>query len=589
MTPTRSLLLLGALLLPAVGARAQEPAPAASDLRERRHALINLIAEYQDFEDYKPSRSEAEMASRFDRKAPRVRDVEKEVEKSLAKMKGFLPRFEAIDTTGFPEHEVLNQALMVRSLRDGIESTRFPFWRMPVNQFTGLHLYALESAPLPDYATLRDCEGLLAWYRLIPAMFEQTMSQMRRGMAEGLMPPRYLLEKVAEQAETIARMSPEASPFAKMLDEVSRADVPEAKKRKLRADLLKAIRKDILPAYARFAKFVREEYAPRGRTEPGYWSLPNGEAWYAFLVRQSTTTDLAPEEIHQIGLREVARIEAEMTAIAVRLGYADLRSLNAAIAGDPRFLASTPEQLVGLYKGYIDAMQAKLPELFGRLPDTKLKVREMGAYRDKELSRAAYHPWSREVVVKTREPRETLFVESTAYHEGVPGHHLQFVIAASIPTMVPFRSNLSYAAFIEGWAHYAEKLGKDVGLYQDPYSEYGRLQDEMLRAVRLVVDTGLHAKRWSRDEAIQFFRRYSAMDESEVQVEVDRYIVMPAQALGYKIGEMKILELRERARKELGERFDLRKFHDQVLGAGVLPLDLLEWRIEKWIAAEKKG
>lgn len=587
MRRARLLAVLAALALPVAGALAQEPAPRVSDLTQRRHTLIGLVAEYQDYEDYKPNRSEAEIAAkRGENPFAKVGDLsERAIADRLAKAVGFLPRFKAVDTTGFPEHEVLNKILMVRELKLEIEGARF--LPMPVSQLSGVHLWVPDLASLPPRPILQDFEALLSRYRQVPVVFDQTIALMRRGMAAGIMPPRYLLEKVAQQADEIARMSPEESPFGAPLAHLP-ADLPAKQRRKIRAEVLSLTAGRILPVYAKFAKFVRTEYAPRGRTEPGLWSLPDGEARYALLVRASTTTNLSPEEIHQIGLREVARIEVEKTALAARLGFPDTRSLDAAIAADSRFRAATPEQLLALYKGYLDAMQTRLPELFVRVPERQLKVAPIEPYREKESPRAEYRPGDPgRVMVNTSEPRATLSVESTSYHEGVPGHHLQFAVVDANPNLVQFRMSLSYPAFVEGWALYAERLGKEIGFYQDPYSDYGRLQGEMFRAIRLVVDTGLHAKRWSREQAIQYFRSHSNLDEAEVQNEVDRYIVWPAQALGYKIGELKILELRERARKELGDRFDLRRFHQQVLAQGVLPLDVLETRIDHWIAAEK--
>jgi uncharacterized protein (DUF885 family) len=334
---------------------------------------------------------------------------------------------------------------------------------------------------------------------------------------------------------------------------------------------------------------------PKGRTEVGLWSLPDGEARYAFRVKNSTTTDMTPEQIHQIGLREVARIEGEMLQVAKKLGYSDLKSLNAAIEKNPDLHAHSKQQILDLYKQHIDAMYTKLPQLFGRLPKAKVEVLPTEAFREKEASSAEYNQGTPDgsrpgrVQVNTSDPekRKIINIESTAYHEGVPGHHMQITIAQELPTLPPFRQQGAYTAFDEGWALYAERLGKEVGFYQDTYSDYGRLQDEMLRAIRLVVDTGLHYKRWSRDQVVQFFHDHSAIDEVEVQSETDRYIVWPGQALAYKVGQMKILELRERAHKALGDRFDIRAFHDEVLGAGALPMDVLEKRIDAWIAAQK--
>ncbi len=433
-------------------------------------------------------------------------------------------------------------------------------------------------------------------YKLLPRAFDQTIEHMRTGMAAGLMPPKFLLEKVVTQSEGIAAMEAEKSPFAAPLDKFPK-EIPEAEQKRLREQMVAAIQDSVLPAYARFAKFVKEEYAPKGRAEPGMWSLPDGEARYAWRVKQSTTTDLTPEEIHQLGLREVTRIEGEMLVIARKLGYSDLKSLNAAIEKDPKLHAQSRQQILDLYKGYIDQMYARLPQLFGRLPKAKVVVVPTEAFREKEASAAEYQQGSPDGSRpgpragqhrRSGAAQDSSPCESTAYHEGVPGHHMQISIAQELPALPPFRQQGGYTAYVEGWALYSERLGKEVGFYQDPYSDYGHLQDEMLRAIRLVVDTGFHYKHWTRDQVVQFFHDHSAVDEVEVQSETDRYIVWPGQALAYKIGQLKILELREKAKKELGTRFDIREFHDQILGAGALPLDVLGEQIDRWIA-EKKG
>jgi uncharacterized protein (DUF885 family) len=413
-------------------------------------------------------------------------------------------------------------------------------------------------------------------------------------MAAGLMPPKFLLEKVASQVEGIASTPPEKSPFAQPLEKFPDS-VPDADRARLRTEVIDAVRTAVLPAYKKFTAFVRDEYAPRGRKDVGLWALPDGAKRYAARVRQSTTTNMSAEEIHQIGLREVARIEGQMLEIAKKLGYKDVKSLNAAIEADPKLKARSRQQILDLYSKYIDQMWGKLPELFGRLPKAKVEVKPVEEFREKEASGAQYLPGAPDgsrpgrVQVNTGDAtsRKTISMESTAYHEGVPGHHMQLSIAQELPTLPPFRQQGGYTSFVEGWALYSERLGKEVGFYQDPYSDYGHLQDEMLRAIRLVVDTGFHYKHWSRDQVVQFFHDHSAIDEVEVQSETDRYIVWPGQALAYKIGQLKILELRERAKKELGPKFDIRKFHDEVLGAGALPLDVLEQRIGGWIAAEK--
>ncbi len=561
-----------------------------ADLEARRGALRELLAEQWEH----TLRRNPEFASVIGDKRwnDRLTDFSQQaIDADLAETKAFLARFEAIDATGFPEQEVLNRTLMIRGLRETVEAVPFKEWEMPVNQMSGLHLDAPQLVSLLSFESVKDYDDWTARLRRLPTAFAQIEAQMRNGIAAGLMPPRFLLEKVAAQAEDIAAQKPEDTPFARALAEFP-AGVPAADRTRVRAETIEAIRDGVLPAYERFARFVRQEYAPHGRSDPGIWSLPEGGARYASLAKRSTTTTLTPDEIHAIGRQEVARIEGEMHAVAARLGYSDLKALNAAIERNPALHAHSREQILAAYRHYIDQMWAKLPELFGRLPKAKLEVLPTEEFREKEAPSAEYNQGTPDgsrpghVMVNTGDAtqRKTLSFESTAYHEGVPGHHLQIAIAQELPTLPPFRQQGGYTAYVEGWALYAERLGKEVGFYQDPYNDYGRLQDEMLRAIRLVVDTGLHAKKWTREQVVQYFHDHSATDEVEVQSETDRYIAWPGQALGYKIGQLKILELRDRARKALGPKFDLRAFHDEILGAGALPLDVLEQRVDVWIA-----
>jgi uncharacterized protein (DUF885 family) len=313
------------------------------------------------------------------------------------------------------------------------------------------------------------------------------------------------------------------------------------------------------------------------------------------MVRNQTTTELSPAEIHQIGLREVARIEGEMLEIAKTLGFNDLASFNKSLETNDHVKVKSGEALVELYRHYTAQMYAKLPQLFGRLPKASLEIQPTPTFRETSAAGADYNPGSPDgsrpgrVYVNTYEAttRKTLPIESTSYHEGVPGHHMQLSIQQELTDLPPFRQQGGETSFVEGWALYSERLGKDVGFYQDPYNDYGRLNDEMLRAIRLVVDTGLHSKKWTREQVVQFFRDHSAIDEVEIQSETDRYIVWPGQALAYKIGQLKILELRERAQKELGAKFDIRAFHDEVLGVGALPMQLLEDRMTRWIETQR--
>jgi len=507
-----------------------------------------------------------------------------------------LVRIEAIDDADFPEAEKLNKSLMVRSLREEIESAKFKDWEMPATQFYGPHLEYAGLATSTSFRSVKDYEDYLLRLRQLPRVFEQVAEDMRLGVRDRLMPPRYLLEKVAVQAQKIADDPADASPFSQPVLKFPK-EITEADQKRLRDEVLNAVKNEVAPAYAKFAAFVRTEYAPKGRMELGVWALPEGDTRYRFAVRTMTTTDLSPEEIHQLGLKQVSEIESDMLAIARQLGFADLKTFNEHIRKDTHLYATSGEQLLNLYQHYADQMYGKLPQLFGRLPKNKLVVVPMETYRSADSVPADYSIGAGDnslpgrINVNEYDPAKRLLlnVEAIAYHEGVPGHHLQFSIANELTDLPAFRKfGVYYNAYSEGWAFYSERLGKDVGFYQDPYSDYGRLGNEMWRSVRLVVDTGVHYKHWSREQMVEFFRQHTAMDEQNIQTEVDRYIAWPGQALSYKLGQMKILELRERARHQLGSPFDIRAFHDAVLDQGALPLDVLEEKINRWIMAQNQ-
>ncbi len=507
-----------------------------------------------------------------------------------------LQTFESIDTGGFPEQERLSRDLMIRSLREQIEGAQFKDWEMPVDQMNGLQVGMASLPSGTTFRTAKDYRDYVSRLRQIPRVFEQATQNMQAGMRDHLMQPRYLLEKATLQAEDIAGKPVEKSPFAQPVDKFP-AGISSAEQKTLRESVMAVVRENVAPAYARLAEFLGTEYAPHGRSEYGIWALPDGDARYRFDIKQMTTTNLGPEEIHEMGLKQVAEIEAEMLTLARQQGYNDLPSFNEHIRKDPKLYGTSGEQILGLYKRYTDQMYAKLPQLFGRLPKNKLIVVPMEAFRAANAVPADYSIGAGDgsrpgrINVNEYDPTHRLLlnVEAIAYHEGIPGHHLQFSIAQEQTDLPPFRRFSSYNAYSEGWAFYAERLGKEVGFYQDPYSEYGRLENEMWRSLRLVVDTGVHAQHWPRQQMVNFFRQHTAMDEQNIETEVDRYISWPGQALAYKLGQMKILELRERARHQLGDRFDLRAFHDAVLGDGPLPLDVLEENMDRWIGAQKGG
>jgi len=564
-----------------------------ADLESRRKALNDLLHERWEY----TMRTSPIYASILGDKRynDQVDDFsQKAIDDDLEQTKKDLARFEAIDTTGFPDQEALNKQLMVRDLKMALEGARFKSWEMPVNQGNGIHIDAPQLVSILSFGSVKDYEDYIKRLNLLPRLFDQTIVQMRKGMAEKLMPPRILLDKVVTQADTIAMTPAEKSPFAHPFDKFPDS-ISEADRKRLREAGLAAVRDSVIPAYVNFTKFVREEYAPNGRTEPGVWALPDGEARYAFRVKESTTTDLTPEEIHQIGLAQVKEIEGRMLEVAHQLGYKDLKSFNEAVKADPKLYAKSREQILDLYRKYIDQMYARLPEMFNRLPKAKLEVMPVEEYREKEASGASYVDGTPDgsrpghVMVNTGDfaKRSILDIETTAYHEGVPGHHMQIAIAQELPELPLFRQHEYYTAYTEGWALYSERLGKEVGYYQDPYSYYGHLQDDMLRAIRLVVDTGFHYKHWTRQQVVDYFHEHSAIDEPNVQSETDRYMAWPAQALGYKIGQLEILKLRQYAKDQLGSNFNLRAFHDEVLSGGALPMDVLTTRIHDWVGQEK--
>ncbi|WEN16238.1 DUF885 family protein [Rhodanobacter sp. AS-Z3] len=508
----------------------------------------------------------------------------------------FLKRFEAIDTTGFADSDKLNQQLMVRQLKDQLRGDELKLYEMPLDQMSGVHLGLAGFVSSIPFNNTKEYDDYLTRLKAVPKLFDQVTEVARQGLRDKMMPPKYLLEKVAVQIDSIEKPAGMDSVFAEPLKHFPKS-VSAADQKRLHDAILAAIDNDVRPAYVKLGKFVTNDYAPHGRSEPGVWNLPNGEAIYRYDVEQMTTTKETPQQIHDIGLAEVKRIEGEMTKIAQARGFKDLASFRASLKTNPKTHASSREDILNRYRGYIAGMQPELPKLFGLLPKTKVVVMPVEKFREKEAAAAEYHPGTPDgsrpgqIFVNTGDfaNRSVLSIESTAYHEGIPGHHLQLSIAQTLPKLPPFRQQAGYTAYIEGWALYAEQLGKEVGFYKDQLSDYGRLSDELLRADRLVLDTGVHYKHWTRQQMVDYFHAHSSQDEPDVQAETDRYVTWPGQALAYKTGELKILELRARAEKALGAQFDIRAFHDEILSGGALPLDVLETRVDNWIAAVKAG
>jgi uncharacterized protein (DUF885 family) len=575
-----------------VGTWAQ--AAATDSVAERSRALSALFAQiWEDGLKHSPEFASSIGDKRYD---DQLTDYStQEVNAALSRSRGYIQKLSEIDTTGLPEQEKLSAELMLRSLIDDQEGAKFKEWEMPVNQFTGFHTELPQIVNRLQFDSAKDYDNYIARLQKVPKAFSQIMTNMELGMDEGRMPPQYLLEKVLVQTQALAGQKPEDSPFALPLKKFPKTVSAEEQKR-ISGELLEAISTQVLPSYQRFAKFLQFEYVPKGRKDPGAWALPNGDAYYAFRIRQSTTLNKTAAEIHQIGLDEVKRDETEMLAIVHKLGFADMKSFSAALKANPKEHPASKEALLASYRGYIAQMQPKLTELFGRLPKAPLEVVPVPSYMEKDQAQAYYDNGTPDgkrpgrVYVNTYDfaDRSLASVEAVSYHEGIPGHHLQLSIGQELTGLPEFRKFSYYTAYTEGWGLYSERLGKDVGFYQDPYSDYGRLEADIWRAIRLVVDTGVHSQHWTRQQMVDYFHDHSTIDETNVQSEVDRYIAWPGQALGYKMGQLKILELRDRAKAALGPKFDIRAFHDEVLDSGALPLDVLDQRVDSWIAAQKK-
>jgi uncharacterized protein (DUF885 family) len=505
--------------------------------------------------------------------------------------KAFLVRLMAISTAGFPEQDKLSHEVMQRSLTQRIANFKFKEYEMPVNHMEGPQTRFADMPLAVPLDSVKHYEDYIARLHQIPRAFDQSEETLRAGMKDKLMPVRFLLEKVPAQCEGIIAADPFLLPTKKFPDGISAED-----QQRLTKAISDAVNNEVIPAYKKFAAFIAAEYAPAGRTTLSVTSLPGGNERYLNDIRSRTTiSSLTPDQIHAIGLREIERIEGEMLVIARNEGFKDVASFRDSLKTNAKYVPTSSEQILDDFRKYIAQMQPKLPELFGYIPGSPVTVEAIPAFQ----AAAATHyqtgtpdgkrPGRVSVATSNFAHRWLIDDEATAYHEGIPGHHMQLSVAQQMTSLPKFRQHSGNSGYVEGWALYAEQLGKEVGFYQDPVSDYGRLSSELFRAVRLVVDTGLHSEGWSRDQVVDFFRKYQPVDEPTIQAETDRYIAWPAQALSYKLGQLKFRELRERAKRELGPKFDIRNFHDEMLNGGVLPLDLLDARTNSWIQQQKSG
>ena len=500
----------------------------------------------------------------------------------------FLARINAIPTTGFADQDQLSHDLLVRVLQQRIADFNFKEYEMPINQQNGIHTKLADLPLSVPLDSVKHYEDYISRLHQVSRALNQTVEVLHAGMKDKLMPVRFLAEKIPGQCQGIIDADPFLLPTKKYPAAISAED-----QKRLTQQINDAVNNEVLPAYRNFGEFIRTKYAPEGRTTLAITSLPDGQKRYQNNIYARTTTRMSPDEIHELGLREIDRIEKEMNAIAKKEGFADLAAFRASLKTNPKYIPTSSEQILDDFRHYIAQMEPKLPQLFTLLPKSPVTVEAIPAFQ----SAAATHyvtgtPDGKRpgrVVVATSKFAERSLVddEAIAYHEGIPGHHMQLSVQQQLTGLPKFRQHgLGFNAYIEGWALYSEQLGKEVGFYQDPVSDYGRLSSELFRAVRLVVDTGIHSKGWTRDQVVEFFRKSGAVDEPTIQSETDRYISWPAQALSYKLGQLKIRELRDRAQAKLGPKFDIRKFHDEMLDGGTLPLDLLDARTDRWVAQQ---
>jgi uncharacterized protein (DUF885 family) len=500
--------------------------------------------------------------------------------------RAYRAKLEAISTEGFTEQDRLSHDLLLHVLDNRIADYALKDYEMPISQMQGIHNSLADLPHSVPLDTVKHYEDYIARLHQIPRAFEQTIEVLRQGEKDGLMPVRILLEQIPAQCEGTIAEDPFLAPTKMFPASISAED-----QKRLTEKIEQAVNSEVLPAYHHFADFIAKDYAPHGRTTIGLNSLPDGARRYQQAIREQTTTDMSPAEIHALGLREVERINGLLADLAVKAGYKGLSSFRAALNGDPKYVPKSPDQIVEDFRRYVGQMQPRLPELFGVFPKNPLTVEAAPASQPNNPTHYIFgtpdgtRP-ARVVVATSNYAHRTLLSDETqAYHEGIPGHHLQISIQQRLTGLPEFRLHVINNAYAEGWAVYAEALGKEIGFFQDPASDCGRLNLELMRAVRLVVDTGIHSEGWTREQAVAYFRESGAGDEPTIQAEINRYIAWPAQGLSYQIGKLKILDLRNRAQQQLGSRFDLRAFHDEILSGGSLPLDMLEARVANWIGS----
>ena len=510
----------------------------------------------------------------------------------------WLERVSAIGDDGLSGQALLSYRIFVRERSDALAGEQFPDWMQPVNQmFTSAGVVVMlgSGAQAQPFKTVKDYDNWFARASLVPTVFDTEMANMRTGMANGVVRPRVIMAKVVPQLDALIKKKPEDTAFWGPIHNMP-ADFSSTDRERLTSEYRSLIADRLMPAYRRLRDFVRDEYLPKARDSVGIDKLPNGAAWYAYAAHQGTTTDLTPEQIHQIGLDEVARIHGEIQNVMKEVGFkGSMTKFFAFMQKDKRFEFKSEDALLAHYRQLEATIESHIPEQFSLVPKAKFEIRAVEAFRAESAAGGEYQSPSADgsrpgiFYVNTFDlpTRKTWDAEDLFLHEAIPGHHFQLALQQELTNLPKFRRFGGNNAFVEGWALYAESLGKDLGVYKDPYSYFGRLQGELWRAVRLVVDTGLHSKGWTRKQVIDYMHANSSVSTPDAIAEAERYMAWPGQALGYKIGELTIQRLRAKAEAELGAGFDIREFHAQIIKDGALPLGILEDKINRWIASKK--
>jgi len=520
----------------------------------------------------------------------------KAIERRHADTLAFLQRLYAIDKSGLSEADRLNVELFRRSLQKSVDTFGFNGHLMPFNQLGGVQNIDSNTDSL-NFFTVRDYEDWLARLSKIDVLIKQSIDLAEKGRKSGLTSPKILMQRIPGQIAVQLVDDPEDSPFYKIFAELPES-ISDNDQKRIKTLARKTISKTVLPAYRKLASYFSDTYLPASRDSIGLSELPNGNDWYELLARQFTTTQMSPDEIHRLGLNEVRRIRDEMQKIIDKLDFGgSFEDFLVFLRTDPQFYFDNPDDLFQAYLATSKRIDPEIVRLFGKLPRMPYGLKPIPDSIAPDTTTAYYSGPAADgsragiywVNLYKPEVRPKFEIEVLSAHEAVPGHHLQISLQQELDSIPNFRRFMGFTAFVEGWGLYSESLGYDLGLYKDPYSQFGQLTYEMWRAVRLVVDTGMHYKGWTRQQAIDFFKDNAAKKELDIINEIDRYIGWPGQALAYKIGQLKIKSIRENAERTLGDNFDVRAFHDELLGAGSLPLDILEQRMDAWLSRQDQG